>query len=212
MRVAKSGATAGSTAVSRAFLGGFAVAGLLAAGLPAAAQAPAGNGQDKMTAEPKAEDRRGVQPAAARAVLRNAKGEDIGLATLRTAHRGILIRIEARGLPPGPLGMHFHAVGRCEPPFESAGVHFNPGSRAHGLTARRGAHAGDMPNLIVPASGEVSVEIVNPAVSLRTGPRNTLFDADGTALVIHAGPDDHHTDPAGNSGARIACGVVERAE
>jgi len=197
--------------IVREIFAGLAVAGLLVAGLPAHGQTAKGAAQEKTKAETKAKakGRQAVQPSA-RAVLRNAKGEEVGLATLQTAHRGILMRIEAKGLPPGPLGMHFHAVGKCEPPFESAGGHFNPGNRAHGLTQRRGAHAGDMPNLVVPANGEVTVEIANTAVSLRTGPRNTLFDDDGTALVIHAGPDDYSTDPAGNSGARIVCGVIER--
>ena len=114
----------------------------------------------------------------------------------------------AKGVPAGEHAFHVHAVGKCEPPFTSAGGHFNPASKKHGMEAAEGSHAGDMPNLFVPASGELTVEIANPMISLAKGQPNSVFDADGSALIIHAGADDYKTDPTGNAGDRIACGVI----
>lgn len=145
----------------------------------------------------------------ARAVLRNADGTTIGSIDLKQSPGGVLIRLAAKGLPPGEHAFHVHAVGKCEPPFTSAGGHFNPDNHKHGLMAGEGHHAGDMPNLIVPASGEVAVEVLNPAVTLDKGKANSLLKPDGTAFVIHAAADDYTTDPAGNAGGRIACAVVE---
>ena len=108
---------------------------------------------------------------------------------------------------PGEHAIHIHAVGKCEAPFESAGPHFNPGNHKHGMMAGEG-HAGDMPNLHVPQSGELVVEILNPAITLEKGKPNSVFDADGSAVVIHAKADDYKSDPAGNAGERIACGVI----
>jgi len=104
-----------------------------------------------------------------------------------------------------------HAVGKCEPPaFLSAGPHFNPAGHKHGIKSPEGQHAGDMPDVFVPASGAVTVEVLVPGVSLESGPAS-LFDADGSSLVIHANLDDDVTDPAGNAGARIACGVIVKS-
>jgi len=118
---------------------------------------------------------------------------------------------QVRGLQPGSHGIHFHAVGRCDGAgalaFASAGAHYNPGNRKHGLDAPDGPHAGDAPNLIVGSDGRGSVNFTTDRVTLTDGPA-TLNDADGSALVIHALGDDQVTDPSGNSGARIACGVV----
>ena len=113
------------------------------------------------------------------------------------------------GAPAGERAFHIHAVGKCEPPFTSAGGHFNPASKKHGIAAAEGSHAGDMPNLHVPASGELMVEILNGAVTLEKGKANSVFDSDGSAIVIHAGVDDYKTDPTGNAGDRIACGVIQ---
>ena len=149
-------------------------------------------------------------PAAAqsaKAQLKDAGGKDVGTAELTQTPAGVLIRLSLTGLPPGEHGFHIHAVGKCEPPFESAGPHFNPGNKHHGMLSGEG-HAGDMPNLHVPSSGELSIELINAAVTLEPGKPNALFDSDGSSLVIHAGKDDYRSDPAGNSGDRIACGVI----
>ena len=100
------------------------------------------------------------------------------------------------------------AVGKCEPPFTSAGGHFNPAGKKHGMEAKEGAHAGDMPNLYVPANGELTVDVANHMVTLAKGQPNSVFDADGSAIIIHAGADDYKSDPTGNAGDRIACGVI----
>jgi superoxide dismutase, Cu-Zn family len=121
----------------------------------------------------------------------------------------VLIRLSIKGLPAGERAFHIHGVGKCEPPFTSAGGHFNPGSKKHGIMAAEGHHAGDLPNLHVPAGGELIVEVLNAAVTLEKGKANSLFGPQGTALVIHAGKDDYKTDPTGDAGGRIACGIVE---
>jgi superoxide dismutase, Cu-Zn family len=141
----------------------------------------------------------------ATASLKDAQGKDMGQVQLRQTPHGVLVKLTLKGAPPGERAFHIHAVGKCEPPFTSAGPHFNPGGHKHGMEAREGSHAG---NLHIPANGELVVEIANPAVSLVKGQPNSLFDADGSAIVIHAGPDDYKSDPAGNAGDRIICGVV----
>jgi Cu-Zn family superoxide dismutase len=101
-------------------------------------------------------------------------------------------------------------VGKCEAPsFTSAGGHFNPDNKKHGVMAADGSHAGDMPNLFIPASGELMVEVINGAVSLEKGKPNSVFDTDGSTIIIHANKDDYKTDPTGDAGGRIACGVVQ---
>jgi Cu-Zn family superoxide dismutase len=145
----------------------------------------------------------------AKATLKNAEGKEVGTASLTETPAGLLIRLSVNGLPPGERAFHIHGVGKCEPPFTSAGPHFNPGSKKHGLMASEGHHAGDMPNLHVPASGELAVEVLNRDVTLEKGKPNSLFGPQGTALVIHAGKDDYKSDPAGDAGGRIACGVIE---
>ena len=150
-----------------------------------------------------------VQAQTAQAALKSADGKDVGTVDLTQTPRGVLIRVSIKGLPAGDHAFHVHAVGKCEPPFDSAGGHFNPDSKKHGLMTPEGAHAGDMPNLHIPASGELVVEVLNTAVTLEKGPPNSVFDADGSALVVHAGVDDYKTDPTGNAGGRIACGVIQ---
>jgi superoxide dismutase, Cu-Zn family len=151
-------------------------------------------------------------PAAAqsaKATLKNAEGKEVGSAALTQTPAGVLIRLSVKGLPAGERAFHIHGVGKCEPPFTSAGPHFNPGGKKHGIMAAEGHHAGDLPNLHVPAGGELVLEILNPEVTLEKGKANSLFGPQGTALVIHAGKDDYKSDPAGDAGGRIACGVVE---
>lgn len=151
-------------------------------------------------------------PSTASARLVSPEGELVGFARLReTPRAGVLLRVEFAGLPPGTHALHIHETGRCEAPsFGSAGGHYSPGDRAHGLLHPDGPHAGDLPNIHVPASGEVVVERVTDRVSLDPDARATLFDQDGSALVIHAGADDYESQPAGDAGERIACGVIRR--
>jgi superoxide dismutase, Cu-Zn family len=151
-------------------------------------------------------------PAAAQsasAALKSADGRDVGTAQLTQTPSGVLINLSVKGLPAGEHAFHIHAVGKCEPPFTTAGGHFNPAGKKHGMLAAEGHHAGDMPNLHIPATGELTVEVVNADVTLGKGKSNSVFDADGSAIVIHAGKDDYKTDPTGDAGGRIACGVIQ---
>ncbi|MBO0766466.1 MAG: superoxide dismutase family protein [Hyphomicrobiaceae bacterium] len=145
----------------------------------------------------------------AHASLISADRMEVGSASLTETPHGVLISLTLKGLPAGDHAFHIHAVGKCEPPFTSAGGHFNPEGKKHGIMAPGGAHAGDMPNLHIPTGGDLAVEVLNAAVTLEKGKANSLFGTDGTALVIHAGKDDYKTDPTGDAGGRIACGVVK---
>ncbi len=151
----------------------------------------------------------GASAQTAKATVKNADGATVGSIDLTQVSDGVLVKLMAKGLPPGEHAFHVHAVGKCEPPFTTAGGHFNPDNKKHGMMSAEGHHAGDMPNLIVPASGEVAVEVVNTGVTLEKGKPNSLYKTDGTAFVIHAAADDYKTDPTGNAGGRIACAVVE---
>jgi Cu-Zn family superoxide dismutase len=149
-------------------------------------------------------------PPAAGATLRDSTGRVVGSAVLLQESDGVRILLDVKGLAPGVKGVHIHEAGRCEPPsFGSAGGHLNPTKAEHGTDNPRGPHAGDLPNITVDATGLGHLEVTNSRVSLEPGP-NTLFNANGAALVVHEGPDDMRTDPAGNSGPRIACGVIVR--
>jgi superoxide dismutase, Cu-Zn family len=141
----------------------------------------------------------------AKADLRSADGKAIGSATLADTPTGVLITVSLKGAPEGVHAFHVHEVGKCEPPFKSAGAHFNPDHKKHGFVAE-GPHAGDMPNLHIPAGGGLEQEVLNPNLSVAQ-----MLDSDGAAVILHAKADDYKSDPAGNSGDRIACGVVEKA-
>jgi len=145
----------------------------------------------------------------ATADIRDTQGRKVGEAILEQRDEGLQISATFRGLPPGQHAFHTHETGRCEPPFESAGAHFNPTGKHHGKDNPGGPHAGDLPNLQVPQSGGLKVQITARDVSL-DGSRGGLLDADGAALVIHEGADDDRSDPAGNAGKRLACGVILR--
>jgi superoxide dismutase, Cu-Zn family len=145
----------------------------------------------------------------ARAELKSADGKTVGEATLEQTPNGVLIKANLTGLPPGDHAFHIHEVGKCEPPFESAGGHFNPTGKKHGRDNPQGAHAGDLPNIQVMDGRPAKVEVVARDISLDGGP-GSLFDGDGAALVIHAKADDGKTDPSGNAGDRIACGVIRQ--
>ena len=153
-------------------------------------------------------------PAGGTATLKNAQGEVVGTATLAPTTRGTAVTINGTfsKLPPGTHAIHVHNVGTCTAPdFTSAGPHFNPGHKQHGSSNPAGPHAGDLPNFEVDAKGGGNVSFAVPDLTLGDGP-NSLFHAGGTALVIHAAADDTKTDPTGNAGARIACGVIEKAK
>jgi Cu-Zn family superoxide dismutase len=144
----------------------------------------------------------------AKAVLKDASGKEVGGAELTQTPAGVLIRLSVKDLPPGEHAFHVHGVGKCDPPFTSAGGHFNPANKKHGLMALGGHHAGDMPNLHIPQGGALVVEVVNASITLDRDKPNSVFHPGGTALIIHAGKDDYKTDPTGEAGGRIACGVI----
>jgi superoxide dismutase, Cu-Zn family len=146
----------------------------------------------------------------ATAELRDGRNQVVGQASFIEVSGGVRVVLEARGLPVGEKAVHLHEVGTCDPPeFTSAGAHFNPLHRQHGLLNPEGPHAGDLPNITVADNGTGRLESFTDRVTLGAG-TTSLFDTDGTAMVIHAGPDDFTTDPAGNSGPRIVCGVVTK--
>jgi len=140
--------------------------------------------------------------------LKDAKGQKVGEVSLEQTPNGVLITGDFTNLPVGMHAFHVHETGKCEPPFKSAGGHFNPTTKKHGIKNKEGKHGGDMPNIDVPAGGKAKFQVLNPDISLKPGDKASLLDADGSAFVIHAGVDDHMTDPAGNAGDRIACGAI----
>ncbi|OMP67232.1 superoxide dismutase family protein [Domibacillus epiphyticus] len=145
----------------------------------------------------------------ATAELTNGSGEKIGTAELQQTDKGVLIRLQASDLTPGTHGFHIHETGKCEAPdFESAGGHFNPTDASHGFNHEEGPHAGDLPNIEVAEDGRVQEEVTAEHVTLEGGKNNSLFGSAGTAFVIHEKADDNQSQPSGNAGARIACGVI----
>lgn len=151
----------------------------------------------------------GTDMPTASATLKGPEGADLGTVTLTQTPSGVLVRAELRGLPEGAHGFHVHETGSCEAPgFDSAGGHFAGGGGSHGFMVEGGPHAGDMPNITV-AGENLTVEVFNPRVTLQEGGEGYLLDDDGSAIVIHAGADDNASQPSGDAGARIACGVIE---
>lgn len=152
-----------------------------------------------------------AQASDAKAVLQDPDGQQVGTVNLTETPHGVLLDVQFEGLPEGTHGFHIHETGLCEPPFKSAGGHFNPGGAKHGILAPEGKHAGDLPNIHMPA-GSLRLEVLAAEVTLAEGEANSLLDADGSAIVVHDGADDYVTDPAGDAGNRIACGVIEADE
>jgi Cu-Zn family superoxide dismutase len=144
----------------------------------------------------------------------NGDRQEIGEVTVTETPSGVLIRLDLQRNPakvaPGTHAVHIHEVGQCVPPFQSAGAHLNPMKKQHGFLDKQGTHIGDLPNIHVPQDGPFTVEMMIPQASL-SGSRTNLLDGDGFAVVIHQGADDYKTDPAGDSGDRIACAAIEGA-
>jgi Cu-Zn family superoxide dismutase len=148
----------------------------------------------------------------AKAELGDAQGQPVGTATFKQVNNGVRISLSLSNLPAGTHAFHVHAVGKCDPPdFKTAGGHFNPEKKKHGLKNPEGPHAGDMPNITVGKDGKGKGSVLNTRVTLGEGV-NSLFHEGGTVLVIHEKADDEMSDPAGNAGSRIACGVIEKAK
>jgi superoxide dismutase, Cu-Zn family len=149
-------------------------------------------------------------PKKAHADFVNGKGEKVGTATITPSGGGVKIAFNVMNLPPGMHALHIHTVGKCDPPdFMTAGGHFNPTMKQHGKDNPQGAHAGDLPNFTVAQNGKAKGTVMAPGVILGDGP-NSLFHTGGTALMIHAMPDDYKTDPTGSAGPRLACGVIQQ--
>lgn len=149
-------------------------------------------------------------PAPVKVNLQNGQGKSVGTATLSAADHGVTIKLDLHDLTPGEHAIHVHQTAKCDgPDFKTAGGHFNPDNKHHGLQNPEGPHAGDIPNFTADVKGKAKTTVVAAGVSLGDDP-HSVFTGGGTAFVVHAKPDDGKTDPAGNAGDRIACGVIAK--
>ena len=155
-----------------------------------------------------AEPEPGVGTTAAAAIM-DTDGQPVGMVTLTQGPQGVVVSADLNGLPPGGHAFHIHAVGACAPDFSAAGGHFGPGDESHGYLHSTDMHAGDLPNIYVGVDGSVQSDAFTNDITLATGDERSLFDADGSAIIVHEKPDDYGAD-AGVAGARIACGIIER--
>lgn len=144
----------------------------------------------------------------ARATFAGTDGQQIGSATLIGTPHGVLVQASLEGFPPGTHAFHLHQTGSCSPDFTASGGHYNPHGTGHGFFDSAGRHVGDLPNVHVPESGNLEVELFADLATLREGDA-ALLDDDGSAIVVHQGADDYRTDPAGGGGDRIACAVIQ---
>jgi Cu-Zn family superoxide dismutase len=182
---------------------------LLLAGAAAAACGSPASGKSSATQDPSSFL---AAPSNQRAMagLLDKDGKAVGSATIAEDRVGVRIDLRVVSLPPGKHGVHVHAVGKCEgPAFETAGGHFNPAGKVHGTLSTNGPHAGDLGNIEVKQDGTGLLSVVNPHLSLSPGASSNIAASGGLAIVVHADPDDEKTDPSGNSGARIACGLIK---
>ncbi len=151
-------------------------------------------------------DGHGEMPDPVTVEMMDTDGESVGTVTLTQMHDTVLLHVDLEGVPEGGHGFHIHENGTCEPDFGAAGGHYNPDGTGHGFT-EDGPHAGDMANVYAMADGQVRADVLNPRVSLLADAANTLFDDDGSALILHAKPDSYGSEAG--AGGRIACGVIE---
>ncbi len=156
-----------------------------------------------------------AQPGMAQAVLKDANGATRGTATLTETKHGVLIDLDVSGLSPNTvMAFHVHEKGVCDGKdgFQSAGGHFNPDKDDHGYHAEKGYHAGDMPNQFVASDGRLRSQAINKEITLKSGDDESVFDKDGSALVLHSKPDDFTSQPAGDAGSRVLCGVIVKPQ
>ena len=191
--------------VTKGLVGTLALAALVAAACTSVAQP----GRSSLPSDPSSYDESPTTLIAQAAIL-DAKGVAVASASFRDTRLGTRVEVRAVGLPPGKHGIHMHAASKCEPPdFATAGGHFNVSGKQHGIAGSVSAHAGDLPNLVVGADGKGSLLFYNPHLTLNRAASNGLAFGPGTSIVVHADADDERTEPSGNSGARIACGLVK---